>query len=193
MIIPEVIMTSKDIVKEAEDKMKKAMESVAREFSEISTGRANPHLVEGIKVDYYGTPTLIKQIASISVPDARLIIIQPWDVTAIAEIEKAILKANLGLNPANDGKIIRLSIPQLSKERRDELVKLVKDLTEKGRISLRTIRRDANELVKKLESDKTISEDDRFRAQDEIQKITDKSIEKIDNFLKDKEKELSQF
>jgi ribosome recycling factor len=186
-------MLAKEILKDTDDKMKKAQESVMREFSEIRTGRANPHLVEGIKVDYYGTPTLIKQLGSISVPDARLIVIQPWDVSVIQEIEKAILKTNLGLNPVNDGKVVRIPIPQLSKERREELIKLVKDLAEKGRVSLRTIRRDSNELIKKFEGEKKISEDDRFKTQDEIQKLTNKCIEKIDNLLKEKEKELMEF
>ncbi|MDD5617529.1 MAG: ribosome recycling factor [Candidatus Omnitrophica bacterium] len=186
-------MLVKEILKDTEDKMKHALDSMMREFSEVRTGRANPHLVEGIKVDYYGTPTLLKQIASISVPDARLIVIQPWDISAIAEIEKAILKSNLGLNPANDGKIIRLSVPQLSKERREELAKLVKDISEKSRISLRTVRRDANELAKKMEQEKKITEDDKFKTQEDIQKLTDKYIEKVDSVLKDKEKELAEF
>ncbi|MBL7129958.1 MAG: ribosome recycling factor [Candidatus Omnitrophica bacterium] len=186
-------MLIRDVLRETEEKMKKAQEAVVREFSEVRTGRANPHLVEGIKIDYYGSPTLIKQVASISVPDARLIVIQPWDPIAIQEIEKAILKSNLGLNPVNDGKVIRVPIPQLSKERREEMIKLVKDLTEQGRISLRTIRRDANDLIKKLEHEKKISEDGRFKTQEEIQKITDKHIEKIDNLLKEKEKELLEF
>jgi len=183
----------RDVIKHTEDNMKKSQDSMMREFSEIRTGRASPHLVEGIKVDYYGTPTLLKQLAQISVPDARLIVIQPWDITAIGEIEKAIMKSNLGLNPANDGKLIRLSVPQLSKERREELGKLVKDIAERGKISLRTIRRDANEHIKKLEQEKKITEDDRFKGQETIQKMTDKHIETIDNLLKEKEKELLQF
>ena len=183
-------MVLKEFLKETEEKMKKTIDSVVREFSEVRTGRANPHIVEGIKVDYYGVPTPLKQLASISVPDARLIIIQPWDVTVIAEIEKAILKSNLGVTPVNDGKVVRLSLPELSKERREELVKIVKELAEKGRISLRTIRRDANELAKRLEQDKKISEDDRFKAQEEVQKLTDNYIKKIDTLLKDKEKEI---
>jgi len=186
----EVRMVLKEFLKETEEKMKKTIDSVVREFSEVRTGRANPHIVEGIKVDYYGVPTPLKQLASISVPDARLIIIQPWDVTVIAEIEKAILKSNLGVTPVNDGKVVRLSLPELSKERREELVKIVKELAEKGRISLRTIRRDANELAKRLEQDKKISEDDRFKAQEEVQKLTDNYIKKIDTLLKDKEKEI---
>jgi ribosome recycling factor len=186
-------MLTKDIVRDSEEKMKKAYEAVVREFSEIRTGRANPHLVEGIRIDYYGTSTPLKQIASISVPDARLIVIQPWDITAIAEIEKAILKTNLGLNPVNDGKVVRLPIPQLSKERREEMAKLVKDLTEQGRVSMRTIRRDGNELIKKLEHEKKITEDDRFKTQELIQKLTDKFIGQVENLLKEKEKELLEF
>jgi ribosome recycling factor len=185
--------TTKEIVHQTEDKMKKAVESVNREFNEIRTGRANSAFVESLHIDYYGTPTMIKQIAAISVPDARLIVIQPWDITAIAEIEKTILKSNLGLNPANDGKVVRLSIPPLSKERREELTHVVKKMAEDGRISLRTIRRDANEAVKKMQDDKIISEDDRFKTQEDIQKLTDSHISKIDQILKDKEKELVEF
>jgi ribosome recycling factor len=186
-------MLTKEVLKDTEDKMKHSLDSMNREFSEVRTGRANPHMVEGIKVDYYGTPTLLKQIASISVPDARLIVIQPWDMTAIPEIEKAILKSNLGLNPANDGKLIRLAVPQLSKERREEMIKLIKDVAEKSRVSLRTIRRDANELIKKMEQEKKIPEDDKFKSQDEIQKLTDRYMEKVEGVLKEKEKELIQF
>ncbi len=186
-------MDLKQILHETEEKMKKAIDSVARELVHIRTGRAHPSLVEGVHIDYYGTPTLIKQIASISVPDARLLVIQPWDVTAMAEIEKAIIKANLGITPANDGKVIRLSIPQLSKERREELKKQVKELTENGKVSLRTIRRDAIEQVKGLEKDSKITEDDRFKTQDEIQKLTDRYIERVDETLKNKEKELEEF
>lgn len=186
-------MHVKNILRETEEKMKKTRESVHREFVHVRTGRAHPSLVEGIYVDYYGAPTLLKQIASISVPDARLLVVQPWDVSAIPEIEKAIVKANLGFNPVNDGKIVRLSIPQLSEERRDELKKQVKDMAEYGRVSLRTIRRDSIETVRRMEKDSKISEDERFKAQDEIQKITDKVIEKIDGILKAKEKELAEF
>jgi ribosome recycling factor len=186
-------MKVKEIVHNTEEKMKKAIEATKREFAEIRTGRANPSLVEGLRIDYYGTPTLLKQIASISIPDARLIVIQPWDPSAIAEIEKTILKSNLGITPMNDGKVVRLSVPQLSKERREELAKVVKNMAEEGRISLRTIRREANESVKKMEDDKVITEDERFKGQDEIQKLTDKYIQSIEQILKDKEKELTQF
>ena len=186
-------MTTREILHNTEEKMKKALDSVIREFSEIRTGRANPGLVEGLHIDYYGTPTLLKQLASISAPDAHLIVIQPWDVTAIAEIEKAIMKSNLGINPSNDGKLIRLSIPPLSKERRQELVKVVHKMTEEGRVSLRTIRREAKEALEKLEKDKVIPEDDKFRGIDELQKLVDKYIAKVDETLKSKEKEVLEF
>ena len=186
-------MAAKEVLHNTEEKMKKACESVAREFSEIRTGRASPALVEGLHIDYYGTPTLLKQLASISVPDAHLIVIQPWDITAIAEIEKAIMKSNLGITPSNDGKLIRLSIPPLSKERRQELAKVVHNMAEEGRVSLRTIRRDAKEALEKLEKDKVIAEDDKFRGIDELQKLVDKYIAKIDELLKNKEKEILEF
>jgi ribosome recycling factor len=186
-------MDTKNILVETEEKMRKGLEAVQREFAHVRTGRAQPGLVEGVHVDYYGTPTLLKQIASISVPDARLLVIQPWDVSAIPEIEKAIQKANLGLTPTNDGKVVRLSIPQLSKERREELKKQAKDMAEDGRVSLRTIRRDEIERVRHLEKDSKITEDDRFKSQEEIQKITDRYIEKIDQILKEKEEEIVKF
>jgi ribosome recycling factor len=183
-------MTVKELLHSTEEKMKKAFDSVTREFSEVRTGRANPSLVEGLHVDYYGTPTLLKQLASISVPDQHLIVIQPWDPTVIPELEKAIMKSNLGINPSNDGKVVRLAVPPLSKERRQELVKLVHSMSEEGRVSLRTIRRDAKEAVEKLEKDKLIPEDDKFRGIDELQKLVDKHIAKIDELLKNKEKEV---
>ena len=183
-------MAGKEIIHNAEEKMKKAVESITREFAEVRTGRANPNLVEGLHVDYYGTPTLLKQLASISAPDAHFIVIQPWDLTIIGEIEKAIMKSNLGINPSNDGKLIRLSIPSLSTERRQELVKVVHRMAEEGRVSLRTIRRDAKESLGKLEKDKLVSEDDKFREIDELQKIIDKYTVKVDEILKGKEKEI---
>ncbi len=186
-------MSTREILHNTEEKMKKALESVTREFSEIRTGRASPSLVEGLHIDYYGTPTLLKQLASISAPDAHLIVIQPWDITAIAEIEKAIMKSNLGITPSNDGKLIRLSVPPLSKERRQELAKVVHKMSEEGRVSLRTIRRDAKESLEKLEKDKVIPEDDKFRGIDELQKLVDKYIAKIDELLKSKEKEILEF
>ncbi len=183
-------MTSRDILHSAEDKMKKALESVTREFGEVRTGRAHPGLVEGMHIDYYGTPTLLKQLASVSVPDPHLITIQPWDPSAIPEIEKAIMKSSLGITPSNDGKLVRLSVPQLSKERRQEMVKVIHKMAEDGRISLRTIRREAKEHLEKLEKDKVISEDDKFRGIDDLQKTVDKYILRIDEMLKGKEKEV---
>jgi ribosome recycling factor len=149
--------------------------------------------VEGLHIDYYGTPTLLKQLASISAPDAHLIVIQPWDITAIIEIEKAIMKSNLGITPSNDGKLIRLSVPPLSRERRQELARVVHKMAEEGRVSLRTIRRDAKESLGRLEKDKVIPEDDKFRGIDELQKLVDKYIVKIDELLKSKEKEILEF
>jgi ribosome recycling factor len=183
-------MTVKELLHATEDKMKKGLEFVMREFSEIRTGRASPHLVEGLHVDYYGTPTLLKQLAQITVPDPHLIVIQPWDLTVIAEVEKTIMKSNLGITPMNDGKVIRLSVPQLSHERREELVKLTHKISEEGRISLRTIRRDAKVHLEKLEKDKVIIEDDKFKGVDELQKLVDKYIAKVDELLKAKEKEI---
>jgi len=186
-------MTAKEVIHNTDEKMKKAIESMNREFSEINIGRASPHLVEGLHVDYYGTPTLLKQLASITTPDVHLIMIQPWDVNAIVEIEKTIMKSNLGLNPSNDGKVIRLSVPQLSKERREEMAKLVHKMTEEGRISIRTIRRDGREALEKLAKDKVISEDAKFGALDELQKSADKYTAKIEELLKLKEKEVLEF
>ncbi len=184
-------MTTREILHNVEEKMKKTIEAVAREFSEVRTGRAHPGLVEGMHIDYYGTLTLLKQLASISVPDAHLITIQPWDISVIPEIEKAILKSSLGVNPSNDGKLIRLSVPPLSQERREELVKVTHKMAEEGRVSLRTIRRDAKESLEKLEKDKAISEDDKFRGIDELQKLIDKYTAKVDELLKVKEKEIT--
>lgn len=186
-------MAVKDILLDSENKMKRTIESVSREFSEVRTGRASPHLVEGLHIDYYGSPTLLKQLASISVPDVHLIVIQPWDPSIIAEIEKAILKSNLGIIPSNDGKVIRLSVPPLSRERREELVKMVRKMAEEGKVSLRTIRHSGKETIERLEKDKLIAEDDKFRGVDELQKIVDRYIVKVDEILKSKEKEILEF
>jgi ribosome recycling factor len=186
-------MELKNLFKSTEENMKKAVEATEREFAELKTGRANPKMVEGIHVSYYGTPTLLKEIASISIPEARLIVIHPWDPNAISDIEKAILQSNLGITPSNDGKIIRLSVPPLSTERRSEMVKMVKRIAEEGKVSIRTVRKEANENAKALEKAKKISEDERFRSQDEIQKLTDTYTKKIDALLEEKEKELREF
>lgn len=186
-------MTVKEIIHSTEEKLKKAIDFVNREFSEVRTGRANPSIVEGLHVDYYGTPTMIKQLAAISAVDAHMLIIQPWDPTAIVEMEKAILKSNLGLSPSNDGKVIRLSVPALSQERRSELVKVLHKKAEEGRVSFRSIRHEAKTVVEKSEKDKLISEDEKFRGIDELQKLVDKYIAKIDDLLKNKEKEVLEF
>ena len=183
-------MTIKEIIHDTETKMKKTIESTHREFSAIRTGRASSALVEGVKVDYYGTQTPLKQLAAISVPDARFIMIQPWDKNALGDIEKAILKSEIGITPTNDGKAIRLSIPPLTDERRAELDKILKKIAEDGRVSIRTARHVAVEHTKKLEKDKLVAEDDRFKAQDDIQKLTDKYIKEIDTLLAAKEKEI---
>ena len=185
-------MAIKDILHETEDKMKKTVQAVKREFTEVRTGRASPSLVEGISVDYYGTKTLLKQLATISTPDARLVVIHPWDASIISEVEKAILQSNLGITPNNDGKLIRISIPHLTDERRQELDNIVKRTAEGGRVSLRTVRRDANEALKQLEKSKEIAEDDRFKSQDEVQKLIDKYTNQIDEILEAKEKEIQE-
>ena len=186
-------MAVKDILQDTENRMKKALEAVRREFNEVRTGRAHPGLIEGMHIDYYGTPTMLKQIAAITIPDAKTVVIQPWDLTVIVEIEKAIMNSNLGIAPSNDGKIVRLSIPPLSKERRQELSKMVKDMAENGRVSLRTIRRDANDKFKKMQADGHISEDENFKGQDAVQKLTDRYIKEVDGILEAKNKELVDF
>ncbi|RKY32481.1 MAG: ribosome recycling factor [Candidatus Omnitrophota bacterium] len=186
-------MAQKQFFKTIEEEMKKAIEATKREFLEIRSGRANPKFVEGIRVNYYGSPTLLKEIATINVPEARLLVINPWDPNSIKDIEKAILESNLGLTPIVDGKIIKLVVPPLSEERREELIKLVKKIAEEGKISLRTIRRESKEKIRKMEKEKKISEDDRFKMEEELQKLTDKYIEEIDKLLEEKEKELREF
>ena len=185
-------MTSREIKKETEDKMKKTLEATQREFSTIRTGRAQSSLVEGISVDYYGASTPIKQMASISTPEPRLIVVNPWDKGVIGDIEKAILKSNLGITPNNDGKIIRITVPQLTKDRREELKKVLKQISESGKISLRTARRVANEHLEKLEKEKKITEDDKFSSKDDIQKMIEKYEKDADQRLQEKEREISE-
>lgn len=186
-------MVAHEITRKIEDLMKKAIEATKREFAELRSGRANPKMVEGIRVDYYGTPTLLKELSTISVQEARLIVISPYDPSSVKEIEKSILQSPLGITPINDGKIIRIVIPPLSEERREELIKVVKKVAEEGKISIRTIRRDGKEEIKKLEKDKKVSEDERFKSEDDVQKLTDKYIKEIDSLLEEKEKELREF
>ncbi len=186
------MMPDQKIIHETEEKMKKTVEATQREFSTIRTGKASVSLVDTIKVEYYGTSTPLNHLATISTPEPRLLTIQPWDANIIIEIEKAILKSDLGISPNNDGKVIRLSIPQLTKERRDEIAKTLKKIAEEGRISLRTCRHAANEHIKKIEKDKAISEDDSFKSIEESQKLTDKYTKKIDEILLAKEKEIAE-
>ena len=183
----------KELLREIEDNMKKAIEATKRELAELRSGRANPKMVEGIRVSYYGTPTLLKEIATIGVPEARMIVISPYDPSSVKDIEKAILQSELGITPVSDNKIIRLIVPPLSEERRGELIKIVKRTVEEGKVSIRTVRRDGKEKIKGLEKGKKISEDDRFKSEDQLQKITDKYIQEIDNISEEKEKELKEF
>ncbi len=178
---------------ETRDRMGKTITALKNELKRIRTGRASASLMDGIKLDYYGTPTPLNQTATIAVPESRLITIQPWDASIIKDIEKAILKSDLGLTPSNDGKLIRIAIPPLSEERRKELVKQVHKSCEEHKVAIRNIRRDSNELVKGFKKDGDVSEDDAFKAQDQIQKITDEYIEKVDAVYQAKEKEILEF
>ncbi len=173
-----------------EEKMKKTVSVYEENLSEIRAGRANPAILNKIKVDYYGVPTPINQVAGISVPEARLIVIQPWDTGILKEIEREILKADIGINPNNDGKVIRLNFPELNEERRKELVKEVKKIAEEARIAIRSIRRDSIDSYRKMQKDSEITEDELKQAEEDIQKITDKNIASIDNILENKEKEI---
>jgi ribosome recycling factor len=178
---------------DAQQRMAKAIDALDKEFKKVRTGRASLALFEDIRVDYYGTPTPLKQMASLSIPESRLVIIQPWDQTVIKEIEKEILKSELGLTPMNDGKVIRISIPPLTEERRKELVKIVRKIEEEYKISIRNIRRDVNEFLKSMKKDGDISEDDLYKAQNEIQKITDEHIRLANEACQRKEKEILEF
>ena len=180
------------IFKELKDNMEKSIQSMEKSFNKVRTGRASLSLLDGIKVDYYGAATPLSQVASLSVPESRLILISPWDISALGAIEKAIQKSDLGLMPTNDGKLIRLSIPQLTEERRKDLVKVVKKSAEECRIKLRNARRDANDKFKALKKDNAVSEDEMFTHQEEVKKLMDKGIEKTDFILAAKEKEIMQ-
>ena len=182
-----------DIYQETKESMSKSIEALERELNRVRTGRASLSILDGIKVDYYGTLTPLNQMATLAVPESRLITIQPWDISVIKDIEKAILKSDLGLTPANDGKIVRIAIPPLTEERRKELVKLVHKMCEEHKVSVRNVRRDSNELLKSLKKDGDISEDEAFKAQDEIQKITDEHVKLIDDCYTNKEKEILEF
>ena len=180
------------VVQDIADKMQKSIETYQKELTKIRTGRASLSLLDGVKVQAYGSPMPLNQVASLTIPETRMIAIQPWDPQVIGEIEKAIHKADLGLNPVSDGKIVRINIPQLTEERRKDLVKQVKKISEEYRVAVRNLRRDAIDALKKMKKDKEISEDDQFKQQDEVQKTTDKFIGKIDAMMAEKEKEVME-
>lgn len=183
--------TVKEILHDVESKMKKTVEAAHREFNTIRTGRASVALVEGLRIEYYGQEVPLKQIAGISTPDARLIVIQPWDPTALGGIEKAVLRSDIGITPSNDGKVIRLSVPPLTHERREELVKLIRKMAEDGKVSLRTARHAANEAIDKLEKEKKISEDEKFNSHKDTNKLIEKYSEEVDKLFKSKEEEIT--
>jgi ribosome recycling factor len=181
------------IYQDTTENMQKSIAALKKDLKRVRTGRASLSLLDGIKVDYYGTLTPLNQVATLAVPESRLITIQPWDATVIKEIEKAILKSDLGLTPSSDGKILRIAIPPLTEQRRKELVKVVHKVCEEYKVSIRNIRRDSNEMVKDLKKEGEISEDHAFKSQEKIQKITDDHIQLVDECFKEKEKEILEF
>ena len=181
------------LLKDLEVRMNAAIVALGREFASVRTGRASAALLDGMRVDYYGTATPISQMASVSVPDARTITIQPWEAGQLKEIEKAIIKSDLGITPMNDGKLLRLSMPTLTEERRKQLAKSVGKIAEESRVALRNLRREANDKLKALARDKKVSEDDERRGHDQIQKTTDKFVAKVDELLQKKEQEILSF
>ncbi|WP_153123756.1 ribosome recycling factor [Peribacillus tepidiphilus] len=182
----------KQVISNTKEKMEKAVQSLSRELASIRAGRANASLLDKIVVDYYGAPTPINQLAGVSVPEARLLVIQPYDKSIVSDIEKAIQKSDLGLNPTSDGSVIRIAIPPLTEERRKELAKLVKKEAEEAKVAVRNVRRDGNDELKKLEKNGEITEDELRSYSDEIQKLTDSFINKIDGVAKEKEKEIME-
>ncbi|MFH1227923.1 MAG: ribosome recycling factor [Planctomycetota bacterium] len=185
-------MLSQQIMQNSEQKMSKAIEAMNNEFKGIRSGRATPSLVDNVRVDYYGVPTPLKQLANISIPEARLMIIKPYDATVLQSVEKAILKSDIGITPANDGKMIRLAIPHLSEDRRKQLSKMAKDASEKTKISVRNVRREALHQVEEEEKKKALTEDDKFRLKEDLQKLTDKYEKQIDELLIKKTKEIME-
>jgi ribosome recycling factor len=179
-------------LQQAKTKMNKSVDAMHDDFNTIRTGRASSALFDKIKIEYYGQPTPINQVATVSIPEARLVVIQPWDKSVLDDIEKAIQKSELSLNPNNDGKVIRINIPPLTEERRKEYVKMAKNMAEQARVAIRNIRRDANDDLKKQEKSSDITEDDLKRGMDEIQKMTDDFIKKIDDAVEEKEKEIME-
>ena len=180
----------KEVLQETENHMKTAVEASKKAFSAIRTGRANPSLLDRVTIEYYGNPTPLNQVASINSPDPRMLVVQPWDKSVLGTIEKAIQKADLGLNPVNDGSVIRLPVPQLTEERRKESVKMVKKEAGERKVVIRNLRRDANDKLKALEKDKQISEDEVKKGLDDAQKLTDKFISEVDKLTEQKEKEI---
>ena len=185
-------MDKESVLLDSEDRMDKALGALDRDFSRLRTGRASTGLVDNIKVDYYGTPTPLPQIGNINVPEARIIVIKPWEKKMISAIEKAIQKSDLGLNPTNDGEVVRLVFPDLNEERRKELTKMARKSAEGAKVAVRSIRRDAVEQIKKLKKDSLITEDEQRKAEDDAQKITDKAIKDIDGICAAKEKEIME-
>jgi ribosome recycling factor len=183
-------MTIADVKKSTEEKMRKSLETLKANLAKVRTGRAHPGILDHVKVDYYGTPTQISQVANVTLIDARTIGVQPWEKKLVAAVEKAIRESDLGLNPSTQGDMIRVPTPPLTEERRREMVKLVKSEAEEGKVAVRNVRRDANEGLKKLVKDKSVSEDDERRAQDEVQKLTDRYVAEIDKMVAEKEKEI---
>jgi ribosome recycling factor len=184
--MPDALLT------ETEGRMRKAKENLARELSGIRTGKANPALLDGLKVDYYGAPTPLRQLANVAAPEPRMLLVQPFDRNAIGEIEKAILKSDLALNPANDGNVVRIPIPPLTEERRKELGKLVKRMGENAKVAVRNVRRDANDKLKKKEKEGDLAEDQSKRGQEKVQDLTDKYVDDIDQMIAQKEKEVME-
>lgn len=182
----------KDVLKELEEKMKKSVQALQKDLGALRAGRATPALLDKITVEYYGVPSPVHQVASVTVPDARTLMIQPWDKSMIKPIEKAIQKSDLGMMPNSDGSVIRLTIPPLTTERRNELVKAAKKKAEEGRVAVRNLRRDGNELVKQLEKDGSVSEDQVKKGQEDVQKLTDKYIKEVDEVLAAKEAEIME-
>jgi ribosome recycling factor len=188
----EAELTPQDVLKEVERKMDRAIDALRRELNTLRTGRATPSLIENLSVDYYGVPTPLKQIASIAAPDARAIMVQPWDRKSLREIEKSLMKSDMGFNPSNDGNMITVPVPPLTQERRQDMVRLLKRKLEEGKVSVRNVRRDGLEHLRKLERDKSISQDQNRRAQEQLQKATDGHTKTIDEVGAAKETEIMQ-
>src|SRR6056297_4254218 len=179
-----------EVLEETKDRMGKSEKAFETELGKVRTGRASQSMLDNVRVDYYGTQTPLPQMATVSVPESRLLTVKPWDASVINDVEKAILKSNLGLTPSNDGKLIRISIPPLTEERRKDIVKQVNKMCEDYRVAIRNIRRDANDMLKQLKKDGDASEDDVFKAQEDVQKLTDEHIKQVDDIYKEKEKEI---